>query len=134
MSKYTENMNYLSRKYVRCLSNKRFLFFRDEPRRDEELVSLVVGKVYKLAPPEPNDGDLLRVIDESGEDYIYPASYFTPLIINDEPSTDSVTAHLPPWLKGVLYAEAVAADKPVSALLREWIEERLDLPVSVQTS
>jgi hypothetical protein len=42
-----------------------------------------------------------------------------------------VTAHLPPWLKGVLYAEAVAADKPVSALLREWIEDRLDLPASV---
>lgn len=95
---------------------------------------LIVGKVYKLAPPEPNDGDLLRVIDESGKDYLYPASYFEPLVISDEPATDSVTTHLPPWLKGVLYAEAVAADKPVSALLREWIEERLDLPVSVQTS
>ena len=98
----------------------------------EELVRLIVGKVYKLTPPKPNDGNLLRVIDESGEDYLYPASYFEPLLINDEPATDSVTTHLPPWLKGVLYAEAVAADKSVSALLREWIEERLDLPASVQ--
>jgi len=95
MSKYAENLNYVTGKYVRCLNNKRFLFFKGEPRRDEELVSLVVGKVYKLAPPEPNDGELLRVIDESGEDYLYPASYFEPLLINDEPATDSVTTHLP---------------------------------------
>ena len=131
MSKYTENMNYLTGRYVRCINNKRFIFFKDEPRQNEELASLIVGKVYKLAIPEPNDGDLLRVIDESGEDYLYPASYFEPLMINDELATDSVTTHLPPWLKGVLYAEAVAADKPVSALLREWIEEWLDLPASV---
>lgn len=131
MSKHTENMNYLTGRYVRYINNKRFIFFKDEPRQNEELASLIVGKVYKLAIPEPNDGDLLRVIDESGEDYLYPASYFDPLVMNDEPATDSVTTHLPPWLKGVLYAEAVAADKPVSALLREWIEERLDLPASI---
>lgn len=100
----------------------------------EELVRRIVGKVYKLTPPKPNDGNLLRVIDESGEDYLYPASYFEPLIINDGPATDSITTHLPPWLKGVLYAEAVAADKPISVLLREWIEERLALPASMQAS
>lgn len=104
----------------------------EEHRKGLAEVSLGVGKVYKLAPPKPSDGELLRVIDESGEDYLYPASYFEPLLINDEPATDSVMTHLPPWLKGVLYAEAVAADKPVSALLREWIEERLDLPMSTQ--
>jgi hypothetical protein len=35
------------------------------------------------------------------------------------------------WQNGklldVIQAEAIAADKSVSALLREWIEERLDL-------
>ena len=31
------------------------------------------------------------------------------------------------YLKGVLHAEAVAADKPISVLLRTWLEERLDL-------
>lgn len=120
----------LASRYVRCINNKRFLFFKDEPRTDEELVSLIVGKVYKLAPSEPNDGDLLRVIDESGEDYLYPASYFEPLTANGEKATESVTTHLPPWLKGVLYAEAVAADKSVSILLREWIEDHLDFSAS----
>ncbi|MEZ4710109.1 MAG: hypothetical protein R3A44_23095 [Caldilineaceae bacterium] len=120
--------NALANQYVRCLSNKRFLFFKDEPHREEELASLIVGKVYKLAAPEANDGDQLRVIDESGEDYLYPASYFEPLTIQDEQASEVVTAHVPAWLKGVLYAEAVAANKPVSALLREWLEDHLDLP------
>jgi hypothetical protein len=38
--------------------------------------------------------------------------------------------HLDPYLKGVLHAEAIAAKKSISALLREWIDERLDLPAT----
>lgn len=115
-------------RYVRCINNKRFLFFKDEPIHDEELCRLIIGHVYKVAPPEANDGDALRVIDESGEDYLYPASYFEPLTINADKRNKAVTTHMPEWLYGVLYAEAVAADKSISALMREWVEERLDLP------
>lgn len=90
---------------------------------------LVVGQVYKVAPPEPNDGShRIRVIDGSGEDYLYPADYFVPLLPNGNHSSESVTIHLPPYVKGILHAEAVAAHKSVSALLREWIDERIDLP------
>ncbi len=132
MNHLTARADLLGNRYVCCVNNKRFLFFKDEPHRDEELVSLIVGKVYKVVTPEANDGDLLRVIDETGEDYLYPASYFEPLIINSEQATEVVTAHIPSWLKGVLYAEAIAANKPMSALLREWMEDHLDLPTSVQ--
>jgi len=40
-------------------------------------VSLELHKVYRVLPDEDaeRDGDL-RVIDESGEDYLYPADYF----------------------------------------------------------
>lgn len=38
------------------------------------------------------------------------------------------TLRLDEITKGVLHAEAVAAKKSISALLREWIDERLDLP------
>ena len=41
----------------------------------------------------------------------------------------TVTLHLDDFTRGVLHAEAVAAEKPMSTLLREWVEERLDLPV-----
>jgi hypothetical protein len=42
--------------------------------------SLELHKIYRVIPDEDaaEDGDL-RVIDESGEDYLFPSSYFTPI-------------------------------------------------------
>jgi hypothetical protein len=42
--------------------------------------SLEMHKVYRVIPDKDaeRDGDL-RVIDESGEDYLYPAEYFLPV-------------------------------------------------------
>ena len=38
---------------------------------------LIVRKVYQTLPDEKAEKDgLVRVVDESGEDYLYPASYF----------------------------------------------------------
>jgi len=38
---------------------------------------LVVRKVYQILPDEQAEKEkYLRIIDESGEDYLYPASYF----------------------------------------------------------
>ena len=47
--------------------------------------SLELHKIYRALPDEVAavDGDL-RVIDESGEDYIYPASYFLPIRLRRE--------------------------------------------------
>jgi hypothetical protein len=33
-------------------------------------------RVYEVVPDESLEPDDIRVIDETGEDYIYPASYF----------------------------------------------------------
>lgn len=39
--------------------------------------SLEVGGVYQVVDPEANDPpDCIRVIDESGEDYLYPSDWF----------------------------------------------------------
>jgi hypothetical protein len=116
-------------RYVKCINNKQFIRFKGEPPPDAPIYGLEVGQVYKLAPPEPNDGDMLRVIDGSGEDYLYPASYFEPLIIPQNGHVaKTLTAHVPEWLYGVLHAEAIAANKSMSALLREWLTQHLDLP------
>ena len=42
--------------------------------------SLELHKIYRVLPDDDAaiDGDL-RVIDESGEDYLYPTSYFVPI-------------------------------------------------------
>ncbi|MGE0886574.1 MAG: hypothetical protein AB7P14_23800 [Blastocatellales bacterium] len=39
--------------------------------------SLIPGKVYKIiANPKAAKDDFVRIIDESGEDYLYHKSYF----------------------------------------------------------
>ena len=55
-----------ARKFVICLRNKGYE------------VSLEPRKIYQvLADREAEAHRQLRVIDESGEDYLYPANYFT---------------------------------------------------------
>ena len=62
---WIEVMKESAEKFVVCLNNK------DYP------ASLELHKIYRLVPDEEaeSDGDL-RVIDESGEDYLYPADFF----------------------------------------------------------
>ena len=39
--------------------------------------SLVLGKVYRIIPdPKAARDDLIRIVDESGEDYLYHKSHF----------------------------------------------------------
>lgn len=42
--------------------------------------SLEVRKIYQVLPdPKANSHQMLRIIDESGEDYLYPSRYFMPV-------------------------------------------------------
>ena len=42
--------------------------------------SLMPGKVYRVIPdPRAAKDDLVRIVDESGEDYLYPAEWFATL-------------------------------------------------------
>jgi hypothetical protein len=56
------------RSYVLCLSNEGYA------------ASLETRKVYVALPDvSADDNDLIRVVDESGEDYLYPRARFVPL-------------------------------------------------------
>jgi hypothetical protein len=108
--------------YLRCIKNKGYE------------ASLEIGKLYKTLPTtglERRDR-LVRVIDNEGEDYLYASDYFEPvdLKVTREPESglSALTVHLPPLVKSILQAEALAGHKSTSALVREWIDERLDLP------
>ena len=59
---------------TRKTSNPRFAICVNN---SEYPASLELHKIYRLLPDEDaaENGDL-RVIDESGEDYLYPADYF----------------------------------------------------------
>ena len=45
--------------------------------KNDDCDDLVTRKVYRAIPDEKAEKDgYVRVIDESGDDYLYPASYF----------------------------------------------------------
>ena len=57
-----------AKKFVVCLKNKGYK------------VSLEPRKIYQvLADPGAAKHRQVRVIDESGDNYLYPASFFTPI-------------------------------------------------------
>lgn len=54
--------------YVICINNEGYP------------ASLELLKVYRVVPDEEAAiDDDIRVVDESGEDYLYPASFFAPI-------------------------------------------------------
>ena len=56
--------------FVLCLSN------------DGYEVSVEPRKIYPALPdPDAAKHDQVRVIDESGEDYLFPASLFAPIVL-----------------------------------------------------
>jgi len=65
-----EELIELTPEFAVCINNE------DYP------ASLERHKIYRVVQDEDaaSDGDL-RIIDESGEDYLYPASYFVPIKI-----------------------------------------------------
>jgi len=103
--------------YVRCINNRGYE------------ASLTMEALYKVLPDD-TDRTSWRVIDNEGEDYLYDTSRFERVDVTSlhDNATESVTVHLAPLLKGILRAEALAAQSSISALLRNWIDERLDLP------
>ena len=117
--------------YVRCINNRQFL---EHPsiKNDTEIFDLIVGHVYKVVPDSLEAArGYLRIVDESGEDYTFPATYFEPVearLSNGKELDAQITIHLSEMDKAILRAEALAAQKSMSALIREWIDERLDLP------
>ena len=58
--------------YVLCVSNEAYE------------ASLVVRRLYPVvSDPEAEADGMLRVIDESGEDYLFPATLFVPIEVPD---------------------------------------------------
>ena len=124
--------------YAKCINNRPYLQPPNLPEQEGPLFGLTVGKVYKvISDPVAERHGMIRIIDESfGEPgsengYLYPADYFEPFLPSTDSSRCSLTIYLDEYVKGVLHAEAVASEKSVSALMRDWVEERLDLPYSV---
>ena len=60
-------------KYVVCIDNGSYL------------ASLEVRKIYRALPDDAADqSGMIRVIDESEEDYLFPTRYFAPIELTEE--------------------------------------------------
>jgi len=60
----------LEKRFAICINNQ------DYP------ASLELRKIYRVLPDErAAQHQMIRVVDESEEDYLYPASYFVPIEI-----------------------------------------------------
>ena len=70
MSKVSE------RKFVVCIHNEGYQ------------ASLELHKIYRVLPDADaeKEGDL-RVVDESGEDYLYPSDWFVPIAVPEKVQT-----------------------------------------------
>lgn len=54
--------------FVVCIKNEGYV------------AALELRKIYKMIPDmQATNHHYLRIIDESGEDYLYPADYFVPI-------------------------------------------------------
>lgn len=120
--------------YARCINNQ--VYFKGD-WGDTYYPDLIIGKVYRVAPPLSNDDpSMIRIFDgsygQAGSEigYLYPRDYFELIDLNaiHGYADRAITVHLPEALAGILHAEAIMAEKSVSALIRDWIDERLDLP------
>lgn len=64
-------------------------------RNDNFPASLELRKIYAILPDAQSEqSGMLRVIDESGEDYLYPRNWFVPIDANNElrSALEAVTA------------------------------------------
>jgi hypothetical protein len=60
--------NHLDTRFAVCVNNEGYL------------ASLELRKIYQVLPDEKAaKHQLIRVIDESGEDYLYPSDFFVPI-------------------------------------------------------
>lgn len=60
----------MKRRYVVCVDNENYE------------ASLELRKIYRVIPePKSEKLGLVRIVDESGEDYLYPVTHFLPIAL-----------------------------------------------------
>jgi uncharacterized protein with ATP-grasp and redox domains len=102
-------------RFVKCIAN------------DGDSLSLTPGQFYRVLPDKAEAHSMLRVVDNTGEDYLFDAVLFEN--VNDLSGwlTD-LTVNVTIPMKATIRQLANQRGVSMAALVREWIDERLDLP------
>lgn len=93
-----------------------------------DALSVTPGQFYQVLPDSAEEHGLLRVIDNTGEDYLYEADMFEEVTDLSSFLAD-LTIHLSVPMKAALLQMASQRGLSMGALIREWLDERLDLPL-----
>ena len=92
-------------------------------------LSLMAGQFYQVRPDDAEAHGLLRIVDNTGEDYLFDADLFEEVQdLSSFFAELSIGLNVP--MKATIYQLANQQGKSMAALLREWIDERLNLPSS----
>lgn len=91
--------------------------------------SLTPQRAYEVIPDPAEANGMVRVIDDTGEDYLFEMDLFRE-IDNLTGVATEVTIGVTWPMKAAIHRIASQRGVSMSALLREWIDEHLDLPLS----
>ena len=94
-----------------------------------DALSITPGQYYRVLPDKAEAHGMLRVIDNTGEDYLYPVTDFEDVDDLGRLQTE-VIVRLDAPTKAAILQIANQRGVSMSALVREWIEERVDLPAT----
>ena len=107
-------------RYARCVNNQ------------GNEASLQIGTIYRVLATTKieQESGMIRIIDNEGEDYLYPVRWFEAVSEQELMAEFSqpLTIHLNEVMKIAIRDMARTKGISMSALLRLWIDERLDLP------
>jgi len=103
-------------RYAKCIANS------GDP------LTVTPGQYYRIIPDPAEDRGRLRVVDNTGEDYLYAEQLFAE-VADPAKLAAELTISLDPPAKAAILQIANQRGVSMAALLREWIDERLDLPV-----
>lgn len=96
---------------------------------DGDPLTVTPGQYYRILPDAAEEHGRLRVVDNTGEDYLYPQQMFAEVPDPTKLSAElSISLDVP--AKAAILQIANQRGLSMSALLREWIDERVDLPVT----
>lgn len=91
-----------------------------------DALTVTPGHYYRVMPDPAEDNGMLRIVDNTGEDYLYPATQFEEVSDLAGLLTElSIGVTVP--MKAALQEEANRRGVSVSALVREWLDEHLDI-------
>ena len=93
-------------------------------------LSITPGQYYQVIPDLAEVDGRIRIVDNTGEDYLYDADLFEEFTdLGSLHAELSIALTIP--MKAAILQIASQRGISMAALLREWIDERLDLPVNV---